>query len=346
MLAMQHELKSRANYLQQGELDSVYFGGGTPSVLTDSELQSLMKAVRSLFTIKAGAEITLEANPDDMSVERVKAWLDLGINRLSVGLQSFNEEELRWMNRAHSLEQALEAVYNAKRSGFTNISVDLIYGSKYQSEKSWKDTVEKTLLLKPQHISAYNLTIEEKTRLGADYKKGKEPAIDDELSSVQFLYLSNRLTEAGFEHYEISNFALPGFRAVHNSNYWKQAPYLGIGPSAHSFDGKSRQWNIKNNPLYVRAIEKGENYFQREELSLRDCYNEYVMTGFRTLEGCDSAEVETRFGVDIAKHFLKIVKQHKEVLKIESTNVSLTQEGRLQADGIASSFFLLGESLQ
>ena len=345
MSAMQHELKSRANYLQQGELESVYFGGGTPSVLTDSELQSLMNAVTSLFTIKNGAEITLEANPDDMSAERLKAWRDLGINRLSVGLQSFNEEELRWMNRAHSLEQALEALHTAKMSGFTNISVDLIYGSKYQSEKSWKDTVEKTLLLKPQHISAYNLTIEEKTRLGVDFKKGKEPAIDDELSSAQFLYLSQRLTEAGFEHYEISNFGLPGYRAVHNSNYWKQAPYLGIGPSAHSFDGSSRQWNIKNNPLYIRAIEKGENYFEREELSVHDCYNEYVMTGFRTLEGCDSAEVEKRFGVDIATHFLNMVEQHKEVLKVESNKVSLIQEGRLLADGIASSFFLLGESL-
>ncbi len=343
--AMRQELEQRSKYLSEPDLDSVYFGGGSPSILTDSELQSLMKAVTTLFRIKKGAEITLEANPDDMSVERLSFWRQLGINRLSVGVQSFNEQELQWMNRAHSLEQAYTALRNADMTGFTNISIDLIYGSKYQSENSWKDTVEKALSLKPKHISAYSLTIEEKTRLGSDVKKGKEPGVDDELSSKQFLYLSQRLTEAGFEHYEISNFALPNYRAVHNSNYWKQAAYLGIGPSAHSFDTKSRQWNVRNNQQYVRAIENNQPYFEREELTERDCYNEYVMTGFRTLEGCSSQEIEQRFGKKFQTHFQHMLSENVNYIEEVGERVRLTQSGRLQADGIASSFFVVGETL-
>lgn len=342
--AMRQELEQRQNYLSQRDLDSVYFGGGSPSILTDSELQSLMNAVTTLFRLKNGAEITLEANPDDMSVERLAFWKQQGINRLSVGLQSFNDAELQWMNRAHSIEQTYTALQNAAMIGFTNISIDLIYGSKYQSENSWKDTVEKALSLKPKHISAYNLTIEEKTRLGTDVKKGKEPDVDEELSSKQFLYLSQRLAEAGFEHYEISNFALPNYRAVHNSNYWKQAPYLGIGPSAHSFDTKSRQWNIRNNQQYVRAIENNLPYFEREVLTVNDCYNEYVMTGFRTLEGCSVEEIEQRFGTEIKAHFQNMLNQNLHAFEIAEGRVRLTQNGRLQADGIASSFFIVGET--
>lgn len=341
--AMRQELQARAGYLPSDELATVYFGGGSPSLLTETELQSLMNAVSTLFRLKNGAEVSLEANPDDMQADKLGAWLEVGINRLSVGVQSFNNEELQWMNRAHHAQQAYAALNTARSIGFKNISIDVIYGSKYQSEESWKDTVDQIIFLNPEHISAYNLTVEDKTRLGLDVKKGKEPAVDEGLSSWQFLYLTERLQAAGYLHYEISNFAKPGFHSQHNSSYWQQLPYLGIGPSAHSFNGDSRQWNLRNNHEYVRAITQAAPHFEIEHLSIRDRFNEYVMTGFRTSAGCNLDYVLQQFGPAYYQHFMECFQKQTQSFCRQNEQVWLSTEARLHADGIAASFFLLEE---
>lgn len=335
-----NELKNRHNYLKNNSLESIYFGGGTPSLLNKGEFEAIFEALISFFVFDKSTEITIEANPDDVSVENLKLWKKLGINRLSIGLQSFNDEELIWMNRAHSAEQSVKSVLLAQDFGFDNITIDLIYGSKFQNLNSWEKTLKQAVDLNPQHISSYNLTIENKTVLGKNNLKGKEPSIDDDLSSKQFLMLSDFLKVSGFIHYEISNFGKPGFFAKHNSNYWLQKEYLGVGPSAHSFNGSSRQWNLKNNNLYIKAISENTNYFEREELSIKDRFNEYVLTRLRTIWGCNVEEIKTLFGEKILSHFLKIAEQKKNDFETNDSVYTLTKKARLFADGIASDFFI------
>jgi oxygen-independent coproporphyrinogen-3 oxidase len=333
------EIDLRRNYLQSEEIGSLYFGGGTPSLLTADNLQRLFAVLQKHFRWDPSAEITFEVNPDDVTAERLSLWKKLGINRLSIGLQSFMEEELRWMNRAHTAEESLTAVKMAQDAGFSNLSIDLIYGSKFQDLKTWERTLNTALGLDVQHISSYNLTIEPGTVLGLLHKKGKEPEVFDELSNDQFRMMAARLKEAGFIHYEISNFGRPGHLAVHNTNYWLQQPYLGLGPSAHSFDGSSRQWNVRNNSVYVRAMNEGGKYFDKEILSVRDRYNEYVLTRLRTIWGCDLNEINEKFGPEFKKYFLAEVNK-KSSSFIESNGVfTLTEEARSFADGIASALF-------
>ena len=334
------ELKIRLNYLKNNNLESIYFGGGTPSLLNESDFNAIFEVLKRNYSIDKSAEVTLEANPDDISAENLKLWKKLGFNRLSIGLQSFNNEELKWMNRAHSSEQSIKSVLLAQDYDFNNITIDLIYGSKFQNLNSWEKTLKQAVDLNPQHISSYNLTIENKTTLGQNNLKGKEPSIDDDLSSKQFLMLSDFLKGSGFIHYEISNFGKPGFFAKHNSNYWLQKEYLGIGPSAHSFNGSSRQWNLKNNNLYIKAISENSNYFEKEELSIKDRFNEYVLTRLRTIWGCDAEEIKLIFGESIHDHFLKIVAKKKTDFEINNGVYSLTKAARLFADGIASDFFI------
>ncbi|MCC6370191.1 MAG: radical SAM family heme chaperone HemW [Bacteroidia bacterium] len=335
------ELEFRHNYLTNTHLSSIYFGGGTPSLLSQNELQGLFTTLAKFYTWSAEAEITLEANPDDIDPENLKLWKQLGINRLSIGLQSFNEEELKWMNRAHSAVESTRSVKLAQEAGFNNITIDLIYGSRFQTTESWRQTLQQAIALNTQHISAYNLTIEDKTVLGILNKRGNEPAVNDDLSSQQFLIMKSMLEDAGFVHYEISNFGKPGFFAKHNSNYWLQQPFMGLGPSAHSFNGQSRQWNVKNNAVYVKEVMLHGNFSEKEELSLNDRYNEYVLTRLRTIWGCNVAEMEKLFGEKITTHFKNTITQHLAFIKFENGNYLLNQNGLLQADGIASDLFLV-----
>jgi oxygen-independent coproporphyrinogen III oxidase len=339
--AMVQEIELRRFYLDNNKINSIYLGGGTPSLLSETELNLLFKALGKCFTWDTGIEITLEANPDDIDVKSVQKWKALGINRLSIGLQSFDNNELRWMNRAHNAEESLSSVKLAQDAGFDNISIDLIFGTKFQTLKSWEETLHTAVALRTQHISAYNLTIENKTELGLKNHKGIEPSVDEALSSTQFLAMLTALEAAGFEQYEISNFAKPGYMAVHNSNYWRQQNYLGIGPSAHSFDGVSRQWNVKNNAMYSKAIKAGEDFFEREVLSLNDRYNEYVMTRLRTIWGCDPAEIKKLFGEGALTHFKKQLTPYQNCISEVNGKILLNKEGRLKADGIASDLFLV-----
>lgn len=335
------EISLRQSYLTDKNLKSIYFGGGTPSVLSASELEGIFAELAQHFSWDAKAEITLEANPDDINPESLRLWKNVGINRLSIGLQSFNDEELKWMNRAHTAAESLRSVKLAQDSGFDNISIDLIYGSKFQTLQSWGKTLATAVGLDTQHISSYNLTIEDKTALGLRYQKGAEPGVDDRLSSLQFLMMLDKLENAGFVGYEISNFGKPGRFAVHNTSYWLQQPYLGLGPSAHSFDGESRQWNVKNNNLYIKALNENLPFFEKEVLTTADRYNEYILTRLRTIWGCDLREVAEKFGNDYAARLRSGAESiGPELIEIENELITLTREGKLRADGLSAELFV------
>lgn len=339
--ALCKEIELQKGFFEGNKLDTVYFGGGTPSVLDKNELNNIFKILGKHFTWQKSAEITLECNPDDLNKEKLLELKELGINRLSIGLQSFNDDELKWMNRLHTAEESETCVKLAQEIGFDNISIDLIYGSKFQTLENWKNTLKKAIALNIQHISAYNLTVEEKTELGHAVSRGKEKMVDEEKSSEQFLAMMDTLQENGFEHYEISNFARKGFEAVHNTNYWKGAKYLGIGPSAHSFNGISRQWNIANNSLYVKALNENGNFYETETLSKLNRYNEYVLTRLRTKWGCDLNYIKTQFGEDFADHFREVSKNYyPHALEKRESVYALTNEGKLLADKIAMELFM------
>jgi oxygen-independent coproporphyrinogen III oxidase len=309
-------------------------------LLSASELELILNSIKKYFSFSEKIEITLEANPDDINQSALKYWRECGINRLSIGLQSFNNEELKWMNRAHTAEESLRSVKLSQDSGFDNITIDLIYGSRFQDLKSWEKTLHQAIGLQTQHISSYNLTIENKTRLGHKFKKGQEPAISDDLSSRQFLLMSQMLGGSGFVHYEISNFGKPGYFAVHNSNYWLGKHYLGLGPSAHSYNGVARHWNLKNNALYIQKIKEGKDFFEVEHLSQKDKYNEYVLTRLRTIWGCDTKEIEKLFGKEILEHFLGLIKTKTTFVEEKNGAYILNAQGRLQADGVAADLFM------
>lgn len=339
------EINQRSSDLNNNNIHSIYFGGGTPSLLNQAELDQIFNAINQTFKIDAASEITLEANPDDIHKKNLSIWEKSGINRLSIGLQSFNDEELKWMNRTHQANQGIASVLLAQDSGFTNLTIDLIYGSKFQDLLSWEKTLQKAIQLNTPHISAYHLTIEEKTALGINFKKKIEPAVSDELGESQFLMLSDILSKNGFKHYEISNFAKNGFEAVHNSNYWKRNSYLGFGPSAHSYNGKQRQWNISNNEIYIQKIESGEQFFETEELSTNNLYNEYIMTGLRSHFGCNLNEIENLFGESFKTHFSKSIIPYSNYFIVTNKQYQLNLQGWLIADKIASELFLV-DSIQ
>lgn len=338
---MVKEIQIRSSYLENRALESIYLGGGTPSILALDELALLFDVLASRFTWSNESEITLEANPDDINTQTLANWKRLGINRLSIGLQSFNDAELQWMNRAHTASQSEACVKLAQDNGFKNLSLDIIYGSRFQNPEHWDKTLQRVVDLQPTHISAYNLTIEEKTRLGVLKNRGTEPAVNDEQSSRQFEILRATLQKAGFEQYEISNFAKPGFYAKHNSAYWLQQPYLGIGPSAHSFNGHSRQWNVANNSQYAKLVNANKPFFEIETLTPNERFNEYVLTRLRTTWGCDLSEIDRLFGEDAKKHFSKQVQKHSSFFEQANGVYRLNAKGLLFADGIASAFFLL-----
>lgn len=337
--ALQEEARLAAQQFPfpSGEaVHTIYFGGGTPSLLTLAELTRLLDAVRGHFNVDPDAEITLEVNPDDISEERLKEWRDTGINRLSIGVQSFFEEELRWMNRAHTARQALGQVKKA-REYFNNITIDLIYGGPGLSDEQWRQDLEQAKALNIPHLSCYALTVEPQTPLNKMIRTGKVPDVDPEKQSRHFLYLMQWAGENGYEHYEISNFARPGYRSRHNSAYWQGKSYIGLGPSAHSFDGKSRWWNIANNQAYIRSLQEGIIPFEKEELTEVQQWNERIMIALRTAEGLDLATIPFSQKTQL----LQAAQRHVDAghLVAQENNLRLTNEGRLLADGIAADLF-------
>jgi oxygen-independent coproporphyrinogen-3 oxidase len=300
-----------------------------------------LEEIKKNFSISDDPEITLEANPDDISEEKLIGWKAIGINRLSIGVQSFFEEDLRWMNRAHSAEQAIGNLQLAIKH-FNNITIDLIYGHPLLTDEKWKQNVEQVISLGIPHISCYALTVEPKTPLHKMIKENRKEDVIPEKQSEQFLQLMNKMNEAGYEHYEISNFAKPGFRSRHNTSYWQGKKYLGLGPSAHSYNGISRQWNVSNNNIYISSLQKNKISFEIEILSATQQLNEYIMTSLRTMEGLDlrrvgslELEVQSR---DFRAAYIKYIDSGKMILK--NDHLILTNEGKLFADGIAADLFL------
>ncbi|MEO2072575.1 MAG: radical SAM family heme chaperone HemW [Zunongwangia sp.] len=340
--ALQNELVLRKNELPNEPIKTIYFGGGTPSLLNLEELTAIFKTIYAEFTIAENPEITLEANPDDLSEEKINELANSKINRLSIGVQSFFEEDLKLMNRAHNAEEALNSIKLA-RSKFDNISVDLIYGIPGMSNERWQKNIQILLDLDIPHISSYALTVEPNTALQKFIEKGKIKPVDDAAAAQHFETLRTVLKNAGFEHYEFSNYGKPGYFSQNNTAYWLGKPYLGIGPSAHSYDGNSRKWNIANNTLYIKAIERSELPLEVEELSITDRYNEYIMTRLRTYFGVDLVEVESEFGKEYLEYLKEqsVVLFEKELLRIENDVMHITEKGTFLSDGIAADLFYI-----
>jgi oxygen-independent coproporphyrinogen-3 oxidase len=334
--AIGKEAKLRKAYLSE-KIETIYFGGGTPSLLSGDEIRTMI----GLFDMNDSAEITLEANPDDITSEKLVAWKEAGINRLSIGIQSFFEEDLRWMNRAHDAEQALQCIELAQKYGFSNITIDLIYGTPYLTDENWLRNIDTALAMNIPHLSCYALTVEPKTALAKMIEVHQSADVDADKQARHFALLTQKLSEAGFEHYEISNFAKPGFRSRHNSSYWQGKPYLGLGPSAHSFNGKSRQWNVANNALYLAGLAQNNIPFEEELLTETQQLNEYIMTSLRTIEGISLTKIRMDWGEDIAASLLASAQRHVTNGNLLQVNdvLQLSKEGKFLADGIAGDLF-------
>ena len=339
--ALDKEMVIRKHYLKSSKLDTVYFGGGTPSLLSEKQLATIFETIHHEFEFSPGAEITLESNPDDFTPENVAMWKRFGINRLSIGIQSFREEDLHWMNRAHNAEQALRSIELAKSAGIENITIDLIYGVPGLTDEAWLKNLETAFRSGVNHLSCYSLTVESRTALAAMIRQKKVADVDDMQSSRQFRLLIEQAEANGFEHYEISNFARDGKYSVHNTSYWKGAHYLGIGPSAHSFDGESRQWNVYNNQLYLKSMKENRVPFEREELTKKDKYNEYILTSLRTKWGIDLEVAKEKGGEIQVEKFSAITAKYVEegMLNRNGSVFTLTTEGKLMADRMAAELF-------
>lgn len=339
--ALVREAEQESPYLGSETIRTVYFGGGTPSLLDPGDIQRLVRTIGKHYDLAPEAEITLEANPDDISAEKLQGWKAAGINRLSLGVQSFFEEELRWMNRAHHAQQAIDSLDLAV-SFFPNTSLDLIYGSPLLTDDMWKQNVERVTERGVPHLSCYALTVEERTPLSKSIQHRKTEAVDPEKQARQFLQLMDWLKEKGYEHYEVSNFALPGHRSRHNSSYWQGQKYLGLGPSAHSYNGRERRWNIANNQLYIEGLEKGTAIWESEVLSAKDRLNETVMISLRTREGLDLNRIEKEFSFEERTRIEKRLERYVKGgwIQMEKTRAALTDEGMLRADGIAADLFV------
>ncbi|NII23951.1 radical SAM family heme chaperone HemW [Pseudoflavitalea sp. X16] len=341
LAALLKEIELQRNYLGNETVETIYFGGGTPSLLGMDELQSILQALTRYFTISRDAEITLEANPDDISAGTLTHWKQAGINRLSIGVQSFFEEDLEWMNRAHTAAQAIDNLQLAI-SYFDNITIDLIYGTPTLSDERWRRNVLQALELGIPHLSCYALTVEPKTALDTMIRKHQISNVQPDDQARQFLLLMDWAEAAGYEHYEISNFALPGHRSRHNSAYWQGSKYLGLGPSAHSFNGQGRQWNIANNALYIQSLKQGAVPFEVELLTPDQRLNEYIMTSLRTMEGLNLQHVQQLSGEKMSRTLQKNSHRfiEQQLLREEDGRLVLTKQGKLFADGIAGDLFV------
>lgn len=352
VLALAKELQMRKNEFQNEQVETIYFGGGTPSVLAVEEIQFLMETVYQNYSVIENPEITLEANPDDLSEENLLAFAAIGINRLSIGIQSFFEDDLKLMNRAHNSAQAKKCLEIATRY-FDNISLDLIYGipdpsqngeqAKQMTNQRWQQNIETALSFGIPHISSYALTVEPKTALNKLIQNGKVASPKDEVAQEHFMILVEMLENNGFIHYELSNFGKENYFSRNNSAYWLGKKYIGIGPSAHSYDGISRSWNISNNTLYLKAIQKGELPNEAEKLTTVDKYNEYIMTGLRTIWGVSLARIEEEFGMKYLNYLKKQSQKFIDdgLLSISENILKPTLKGKFLTDGIASDLFYL-----
>ena len=338
--ALHRELRLQKDFLNGETIETIYFGGGTPSLLEGEEISQLINTITDLHSVSSGAEITLEANPDDLDQKKLNALRQTPVNRFSIGIQSFFNDDLIWMNRAHRSNEAESSVKRAQDTGFENITVDLIYGYPLLTGQKWVHNLDKVFELDVPHVSAYSMTVEPRTALASFIKNKKEPPMNEEQSSEQFVQLMDAMKARGFEHYEISNFCKPGHYSSHNTNYWKGVKYLGIGPSAHSYDSEKRQWNIANNTKYIQAIEKKTIPAEIEILTEENRLNEYIMTSLRTQWGLKLEQLNT-----IAKGASELVlKEAEEFLEKgwitqKDQTIYLTQAGKLYADHIASELF-------
>ncbi len=341
--ALAEELTLQRNYLGGEAVQTIYLGGGTPSLLTAAELDQLLATVYQHYPVVAQPEITLEANPDDLNLAKLKDLRTVGINRLSIGIQSFHEPHLRYLNRAHRADEAVRCVQQAQDVGFDNISIDLIYAIPAEDHRIWERDLAQAVALHPQHISSYCLTIEEKTVFGRWQQQGKLRAVSDAFAAEQFELLNTTLVTAGFDPYEVSNFCQADYYAQHNTSYWQNQKYLGIGPSAHSYDGESRQYNVAHNAKYQQALTEGVVPFEREVLSRYDQINERVMTGLRTKWGCDLEELKNHFEYDLYQEHSAYVNRLAEEGKavVQENRLILTNSGKIIADGIAEALFLI-----
>lgn len=339
--ALVKEIQLRKEELT-GTVETIYFGGGTPSLLKNSELQLLLDEVYANFEVSENPEITLEANPDDLTEKLIYQLALSPINRLSIGVQSFFEEDLKLMNRAHNAEEAEKCIQLAKEH-FSNISIDLIYGIPEMTHERWLANVEKALALNIPHLSCYALTVEPKTALENFIKKGIVPPVEDDVAQEHHRLLVEKTEAAGYENYEFSNFSKSGWHSKNNTAYWQGKPYLGIGPSAHSYDGGRRSWNVASNSVYIKKIEAAELPLERETLSTKDKYNEYVMTRLRTANGISIQEVSKAFGVPYKDYLLQQAAQHiaSELLEHKNERLIVTKKGKFLTDGISSDLFLV-----
>ncbi|MBL0742143.1 radical SAM family heme chaperone HemW [Chryseolinea lacunae] len=341
--AITEELVLQRDYLQGERVNTVYFGGGTPSLLSEAELNGMLDTLYKTFPVNTGAEFTLEANPDDLTKDKLASLRRSGINRLSIGIQSFDDAVLKFLNRAHNATLASQCVVDAYDAGFENISIDLIYAIPDQTEAVWEENIQKALNLNPQHISSYSLTIEQKTAFGRWAAAGKLRPVDDDLAGQQLQVLVGRLEGAGFDQYEVSNFALPGFQSRHNSSYWKSEAYLGVGPSAHSYNGAHRQFNISNNSLYLKALQAKTIPATREELTREDQINDYLLTTLRTAWGADLTHIFNTWHYDVPTTHGPYLNDllRSQYASLDNNILRLTRRGKLLADKIASDLFLL-----
>jgi oxygen-independent coproporphyrinogen-3 oxidase len=343
--ALIQEIELQKSYIKE-PIETIYFGGGTPSLLNEAQLKAILAAIDTHFKVTTTIECTLEANPDDIDPIKLAAWKQLGINRLSIGIQSFQASALTWMNRAHTVEQSHAAIQMALDAGIHNLSIDLIYGAPALSDQALMEDLDWIQQYQINHVSCYALTVEDKTALKKLIEKAQIEDVDPEKQARQFEIVSTRLMAMGMEHYEISNFANPGYRSQHNSNYWSGKNYLGLGPSAHSFNTISRQWNIANNALYIQSITNGQLNFEIEYLTEANRYNEYMMTSLRRIEGFDLDFILAAFGKSYYDHSIAMITEMdaKNIFNQKDNQYSLKDEAKFLADGIASDFFILGSA--
>lgn len=341
--ALSKEIALRKDELANDVIKTIYFGGGTPSRLMSSHFNYIFKSIYAYYTVASDAEITIEANPDDLSTSYVDMLSELPFNRISIGIQSFDDNELKFLSRRHDANKAVESVKYCQAKGFDNISIDLMYGLPQQTMKIWKNNLEQACQLNIQHISAYHLIYEEKTKLFNLLQAGKVNPVDEDRSIEMFEMLIDILSQEGFDHYEVSNFAKEGLISQHNTSYWKSEKYMGLGPAAHSFDGKHRWWNVASLPKYMNGINNGEPEFEIEDLDLSTKYNEYVITGLRTKWGINLEELEKKFGKASYDYFLENAEKYFKLNHMSKSNniVTLTHAGIFIADGIVSDLMVV-----
>ena len=340
--ALLHETKTRQDYIGNDPVSTIYIGGGTPSVLSVKELETILNCLKTWFSIEQDSELTIELNPDDITYNYLKELKKLEFNRISLGVQSWRDEDLKMLNRRHTEAQAEKALQETLDAGFENVSIDLIYGIPGMGLKEWEKNISKTIKYDIKHLSAYHLTIEPGTVFGKMKEKGLIKEIDEEESTAEFNMLLKKTESAGFVQYEISNFSKPGYFSVHNSNYWKQIPYIGLGPSAHSFNGYSRQWNVSDIIKYIKQVTNDEQFFEKEELDAKTRFNEYIMTSLRTMWGIDLDYVESTFEKEGYDYVINLSGKFIDygLMRRNQTNLILTNQGKMISDNIISEFMM------